>query len=501
MPETENDGLKLTLTPTFLQVDLSTLELRQQQWLDRFLRFNLAVWEQIGPRVVLRGKYYDLDPYTQTLRLPSSYQEQFCGYLDSEKLDYHLYEPEVIPGAPLCCQLPEDFVPKNDDQREVIQYLSEHSLERKAVAAQTGFGKTVCAIAGAVGYGERTLIIAPANVIEQWRQAILKFSTAKADQICVLQGYDSIRKLLKHPDRYDWLLCSIRTLVQWAQRATEPYRLIPLVERTLYQEVKIGTRIIDETHLNFEAVVCLDLHSICAHNIYMSATFVRSDAHENRIFSRIFPKDMRFMEDKFDKYIDVVDITYHGGVPTVAVDFDPVRNSKGYNHFKYENYLLKRPLLLEQWFHEVILPTLKRYYLLLRRPGERVLIFVAEIDMAQALKHYLEEQLPQEQIIAYVGDMTQEQLEGQQIIISTPGKTGTGTDIKQLRTVICTVSQRSVANINQFRGRLRKLQDVTPIYCELTDVNVISHLRHTAARRIQHCRYAKSYTVVDSQEL
>ena len=62
MPETENDGLKLTLTPTFLQVDLSTLELRQQQWLDRFLRFNLAVWEQIGPRVVLRGKYYDLDP-------------------------------------------------------------------------------------------------------------------------------------------------------------------------------------------------------------------------------------------------------------------------------------------------------------------------------------------------------------------------------------------------------------------------------------------------------
>ena len=62
MPETENDGLKLTLTPTFLQVDLSTLGLRQQQWLDRFLRLNLAVWEQIGPRGVLRGKYYDLDP-------------------------------------------------------------------------------------------------------------------------------------------------------------------------------------------------------------------------------------------------------------------------------------------------------------------------------------------------------------------------------------------------------------------------------------------------------
>ena len=98
----------------------------------------------------------------------------------------------------------------------------------------------------------------------------------------------------------------------------------------------------------------------------------------------------------------------------------------------------------------------------------------------------------------YVGGTDDDVLKQYNIIATTAQRAGVGTDVKQLRTVINTISMKSEPLVRQLRGRLRKLPDgTTPLFIEITDEAINSQRIHSFVRRKFHRKQAKSYTVVN----
>jgi len=100
----------------------------------------------------------------------------------------------------------------------------------------------------------------------------------------------------------------------------------------------------------------------------------------------------------------------------------------------------------------------------------------------------------------YVSGSPDSVLRKYNIIATTTQRAGVGTDVKQLRTVINTISMKSEPLVRQLRGRLRKLPNgVTPLFIEITDETINAQRIHSFVRRRFHRKQARSYTVINLQ--
>lgn len=116
-----------------------------------------------------------------------------------------------------------------------------------------------------------------------------------------------------------------------------------------------------------------------------------------------------------------------------------------------------------------------------------MLIYFYRTDMVNKAYSWFKETFPEYKVVKYVMGVPDSVLADNEIIITTPKKAGCGTDIKQLKTVIQTVSVKADTLVNQSRGRLRELPDGdTPEYIELLDLRIHAQIRHYKERKYLH---------------
>jgi hypothetical protein len=157
--------------------------------------------------------------------------------------------------------------------------------------------------------------------------------------------------------------------------------------------------------------------------------------------------------------------------------------AQGYSHAKYEDILLKKPAIFIDWYERILLPLIRVHYIMSeQRNAGKLLIFCTTLDFIAKVRNALKSEFPHKKIAWYTGEDERDVLDINDIIISTPKGCGTGTDIKNLRCVINTVSYQAITTAFQMPGRLRKIDGVELHYVDTVNLFVGAQVRHWQER-------------------
>lgn len=327
---------------------------------------------------------------------------------------------------------------------------------------------------------KKVALIIVGGLVDQWQLEFLKYTYLMPDDIYVLQGADSVRKLFAKKLRPKIIIGSLSTIRAYVN-ATEgsPYDSLPTFSEML-KILGVGIKIIDECHTNFHAGTIIDLKSNVENNIYLSATYERTNKYGQKIFASIFPSDLVYGGVAYKKYVDIYLYGYSLGQMKGLKE----NTSRGYSQSKYELYIEGHPQIYDEFIDKVVEPLIHGHYINVKKNMQKLLILVHTVSMCERITWSLENLFPTLNIKKYTYEDPDDNLfDGVDIIVSTPKSAGVGRDIKNLKTLLLSCSLASSPLTKQILGRLRELKDDNPIMVDTYNRVLDAHRRHKDARK------------------
>ncbi len=420
------------------------------------------------------GKFYHYNQRLGELRLPIGYLKDFKEALADFSID--IYEDEIpfVVPRPIDVSGNEDFQPR-DYQIPLIDFLTNPEPGMSALPLQTGKGKTFVAIQTMVKLKLATLIVV-SGLVDQWADKITQYTDLNRDEIYIIKEYTSIRRLMELGSPHPVYVASLETLRVWINHEGK-YANLPTFTDFLH-EAGIGLKIMDEVHEKYNAQIIVDLWSEVKNNVYLSATFDRNNRNGRRIFKTVYPEYIMCQTQDYDQYVHLHMYSYTGSVIPKQV-----MRLRGYMHAKYESNILKRITKFNHYTDFVLPRVIDMHYINIRRPGDKLVMYFSTKAMVHEVQKVLSEKYPNLNIVTYIEDDPDSVYENpdNDVLITTPHKCGTGTDIPKLRTVINTISFSARTKVIQMLGRLRKL-DVDVHYVDIYDRGIPTCVRHAYNR-------------------
>ena len=308
------------------------------------------------------------------------------------------------------------------------------------------------------------VVILPA-FIDKWVQDVATIHDAQVMDVMVIQGSKSIKSIIQMAKEgtlsAKYFIFSSRTMQEYisdyeenTDQHLEVYGIHPV---QLFPLLKIGSLLIDETHMQFHAIFKIILHCNVRLQVGLSATLISDDPVVSRVHRIVYPDKTVYDPGELDRYTDVYALGY--SVPADLLRQVKTTNygSKSYSHTAFEQSVMRSPAL-KKFYYSLIDNAMKDYYTSQYEAKDKCLIFVATIKMATELTQRYEQMHPDKVVRRYCEDDPFEHVNEGEIIVSTVLSAGTAIDIADLRVVVQTVSiSSSVSNI-QTLGRLRKLK-------------------------------------------
>lgn len=463
-----------------------------------FIKQNLCETEW-DPRIhrsitMYNYTYYHAD--IQMAAFPRYCLDILLTFLEDNGTVATLRNLDIITPSRIAIPLKKGIVPRNH-QIEVLDFLTSGN-NYLPISVFTGGGKTVITIIALSKLRHPTLIIL-GSLIEQWNNVIRQFTTLTDDQICIVQGRNACAKLAykvtKRKYRPKIVIMSLQTYLNYAKCKNNYVGMPPLQD--IIRQMGIGVCVKDEIHQNFHANVTTDLFTDIKYNIYLSATYQRTSPQGRRIFNMVFPSELVFGGHLSKRHCHVQIVGYRVGIPYAHVG--KFITYKGYNHSKYEKFLINKPIYGNEYIRRCIHPLIRMYYLSRKIAGQKLLILCATQDFAFFLHNSIVPICSNESIsIFFSGNLdskfgNEENLESD-IIITTIKSGGTGRDISNLITVINTVSFKSPTLTEQVMGRLREIKGVDTIYVDMYNIEIPSQVDHARQRKEIYNRKAATVT-------
>lgn len=386
-----------------------------------------------------------------------------------------------------------------EHQVDILKFLTSPGTGFTPLSAACGTGKTASTIAAISALNGPALIIL-GMLIDQWYSELKHFTTLTDDDIVIIKGYERLSELWKaieHGYAPKVVIFSTRTLALYCINPKPPYDSLPSYLE-FQKAVGFKTKVFDECHTNFYANTKIDLKSNIERNIYLSATYARSDRTGLKIFNMVYPPKMRYGENSGDTYTTVLLGAYTLSIPPVMTTRFKV--AKGYLHPLYETFLLKhKRQYFKPFVTDVLMNVIQMYYLNKKSSGQKLLILCRTKKFVTALVEMLTTEYGACTISAFFsGDTSaagnRDNLVNSDIIISTMNSCATGVDIKGLKTCINTVSYASAPLTAQALGRLRRIEGEDTIFVDLYNVDIQAHKFHLKAREHVYRIKAKSCT-------
>lgn len=392
--------------------------------------------------------------------------------------------------------LREGITPR-DYQVEFIDYLVEEDNRFALLELGCGEGKTFISTNAIVRRNAVPLIIT-SGLVEQWTKEFMDKTDATRNDIFIIQGRKSI-EFLQEADGFNpkVFIASTRTISTYAlahsaksmRDSTNVYRHYMRLG-DLMAKYGVGIKVIDEVHENFAANTAIDMAVDIPRNIYLSATYLRSDSISNRIFSVVYPEEMRYGKHRKKKYLNITTLGY-----TFGDEFpvDKCMTNDGYNHYRYEAIVLKNRDYRRLFLDAITYTTIKQYYLGYRTSSnQRCMIICGTTNMVDAIYSYIKSHYPELKSIVFYGS-DQEIDEDVQVIVSTLKKSSTGRDIKRLKVLANTVSFSARNIAEQLPGRQRYIHGEELYYLDFFNRDLETHQRHVSARSFKYRDIGKRY--------
>ena len=234
-------------------------------------------------------------------------------------------------------------LPRDDDQCKTLRFiLGEGEFHRNKYKSQlcvnnsTGSGKTYVASATIAYTLYRSIVIsANAGIINQWVERLQEYTDITPKDICIIRGQGVINRILATDNsRYKIFLVTHSTLNEYA--GNNGWSAVG----DLFRALKIGLKIYDEYHYNFDNMIYIDGYTNTYKTLYLSATPARSSDGENKIFQYCFknvPSIDTFNQDR-DPHTDYIALIY-SSEPT-PYEISECKNQYGLDRNKYTTYVL-----------------------------------------------------------------------------------------------------------------------------------------------------------------
>jgi len=419
------------------------------------------------------------------------------SYNKNDKVEFVNSSDEYKTFKPIESKL----LPRDDAQKQAIQFIIYGRNTQIGVLALPGFGKTFVTIYAISKLGIRSLIITPNDNIKlQWIKTLLTNFYYEEEDIIDIKGSYILKKIYNNEITGKIYVCNHQTLNSYF-RDTSPETFAELIRK-----MKIGIKVIDEAHIQFKNTLFIDFFTNTYKTIYLTATFDRSDKIESRIFKLVMSKVSTYENhDKSilsnSKHMQYYPIMYQSGA--TVKDSYQFRSRAGYgiDIIRYSKWLFKQDII-----YQLIYSIIDK---LIQQDG-RVLITVSIIDLAILLKELLCKRY-YDKIVGDVHSRNSKSdndfaFENADIIVTTIKSCGTGKDIKNLRFLIGVEPYASKVIAEQFSGRLRPYfnndgKQLDTMYFDLVDTSVLILHNYYRARSKILIPKSKKYTIINWNNL
>lgn len=372
------------------------------------------------------------------------------------------------------------YGPKNKAQEDGIKYLScQDEFERyivhsqQALVLQTGEGKTIAAIYSIINHGMKAIIITHQNKIkEQWIESLLDKTDCSEDMFLDISGTDVMNKIMDTPEEdlpYAFYFVNHQTIQSYVKQKEDWLSL-----REFMKHIKVGIKVYDEAHIEFQNILRIDFFSNTMKTFYLTANFDRSDKKEKSLFKMCFSASAKFGEvikDYTEKryHIIYVPVIYRSN-PSINY-LNKVVTKYGFSTLNFSTYALHK-----DW-DKTMLKVFIQVFTLANRLDGKMLITVPRINDTEYIKSELLERFPnldKKIMTIHSGNSKEDNdyaKEHADIICSTIRSCGTGVDIPGLRIIINMEPFSSNIIANQLSGRLREYaKDKDTYFFDLIDI-------------------------------
>lgn len=406
---------------------------------------------------------------------------------DRLNIVYHeLYEP-VSVEHPL-----KDTRPPREKQVPIIDYVIAPPDPRyapsKVVTLQTGGGKTFLALFALRILGKRTAIILKGMYIDKWIEDIENTYGAEKGSLMVIRGIPQLRAAIAMATAGTFkprvVIFSHKTmqmyLAYYEQHGVDDF--LPVSPMDLYKHLGVGVRLTDEVHQEFHCNFRQDLYTHAPLTVYLSATLEPDQKFTEDMYRIMWPVGTWAPEMEYDKFIAVKALWYRIRDPQKLKWVNFMRQ---YNHTELEKSIFKHPRILEA-YTDMIVDIVQTAFIIKMEKGQKMIIYVATVQMATLLADQLANTYPHLLVNRYVSEDEYEDLVAADISVSTLQSAGTGVDIPNLRINLMTTALSSKQSNIQVLGRTRRLKDwpdVTPEFYFLSALDIDKHVQYTKQKK------------------
>lgn len=247
--------------------------------------------------------------------------------------------------------------------------------------------------------------------------------------------------------------------------------------RNFTKNLRIGMKIIDEAHLEFKDTLIMDFSFNVFKNIYLTATYGRSSKDENSIFKHVFANACNYKPKLLvdnnkttpDKWVEYVTVEVNTNVPMNIYRYRVV-GGRGMNPASYGKNVIQRDK--KQIHMKACAEILRNIYN--NDDKAKILVFMPLIELCSEAAHFFNMnlnyddsfglQLNIKTINSRNTKSENEYNKRADVIVTTIGSCGTGTDIPGITDIICCSPFVSQITAQQVFGRIRYCGKVCHYY-------------------------------------
>lgn len=400
------------------------------------------------------------------------------AYIDYKHDPYDHTEPIMI-----------SYLPRNEVQKTALRFILgegeyKYTQTRSALSVNlnTGGGKTYVSIAAISFLCIKSIVITSSiKWLEQWKDRILEYTDILPNEIYMITGAPSIQSLLKgrkDVSKFKIFLASHSTIKSYGDK----YGWDQVGE--LFKILRVGIKIYDEAHLNFDNIYRIDYNTNTFKTIYLTATPARSNREENDIF-QIYHKNIPAI-DLFDEENDprTQYMAFRYNSHPEPMDITRCKNQYGFDRNKYVSYVVNQ----ENFYNMLhVLIDIIKYRL------GKVLIYIGINECIDIVYHWIIENYPElsNDIGIYNGKTDEKEkakVLNKKIILSNTKTAGAAMDIKDLKmTIVLAEPFKSSVLARQTLGRTR---DQNTYYIDIVDDGFYYTKRYYAQKKPVFEKYA-----------
>lgn len=359
------------------------------------------------------------------------------------------------------------YLPRDDVQRKAIrfmigdgEYQENLAYPSLSVNLNTGKGKTYCTITSLSIMNMKSIIITSSiNWLNQWKEFILEYTNISKENIFFITGSAAIKRLLNNPKlvaKTDIYLVSHNTIKSYG----DTYGWDEITK--LFKILKVGIKVYDEAHLNFDNMCSIDFYTNTYKTFYVTATPMRSSEDEDNIYQlymKNIPSIDLFDEDN-DPHTKYIALKYNSH-PT-PIEASNCKNQYGLDRNKYTNYITYK-----ENFCNIMHILMNK----IMHTNGKVLLYIGTNSAIKVVYDWIVQNYPMyNNNVGIYTSLIKEDKESQlskKIILSTTKSCGAAMDIKGLKmTIVLAEPFKSKVLARQTLGRTR---DNDTIYIEVVD--------------------------------